>query len=162
MGRNEILEQFWDSKELNEAFRKMHPKELQEDLKSEVFLILAELPEQKLIELYEKKYLRFYTVRIMLNILNNPKSSFFKNHRNFVELSAKEIIEIEQNDITEKVNQSMEELYWYDAEVLRRYAEEHRKNARSLSRSTGIPYQSIIRTLKETKEQLKSKIRKHD
>ena len=37
MVKNEILAKYWDLKEVNDAFAKMHPEELQYDLKAEVF-----------------------------------------------------------------------------------------------------------------------------
>lgn len=162
MGRNEILIEFWQSKEVNAAFKKMHPVELQEDLKSEVFLILAELPEIKLIDLYDKKQLRFYVVRIMLNLVQNNKTPFYKKYRNFVEYSAKEVIEIVQEDITNKIVESFDELHWYKKELMRLYVHEFNHNAKELSRSTKIPYMSIIRTLNIIKQELKTKIRSND
>jgi len=49
MVKNKILAEFWDLKEVNEAFGKMQPEELRYDLKAEVFLVLCEMDEQKLI-----------------------------------------------------------------------------------------------------------------
>ena len=49
MVKNEILTEYWDLKEVNDAFSKMQPEELQYDLKAEVFLVLCEMDEQKLI-----------------------------------------------------------------------------------------------------------------
>lgn len=162
MGRNEILIEFWNSEEVNKAFSKMHPIELQDDLKSEVFLILSELPEEKLIGLYERKELRFYIVRIMLNLVQNGNNQFFKLYRNFVEYIPKEIDEAIEFDVSNIVKISVENLHWYKKELLRLYTEEFNCNAKALSRDTGIPYMSIIRTLNITKSELKSKIRNHD
>jgi hypothetical protein len=162
LGRNEILVEFWQSEEVNKAFSKMHPIELQDDLKSEVFLILAELPEHKIIDLYNKKQLRFYVVRIMLNLVQNSNNQFFKRYRNFVEYTAQEVAESYQEDISQKVRLSVDDLHWYKKELLRLYTEEFKCNAKALSRDTGIPYMSIVRTLNITKSELKSKIRNDD
>jgi hypothetical protein len=162
MGRNEILIEFWNSEEVNKAFSKMHPIELQDDLKSEVFLILSELPEEKLIGLYDRKELRFYIVRIMLNLVQNANNQFFKQYRNFVEYTPKEIEEAVEFDVSTIVQISVDNLHWYKKELLRLYTEEFNCNAKALSRDTGIPYMSIIRTLNITKSELKSKIRNHD
>jgi hypothetical protein len=162
LGRNEILIEFWQSEEVNKAFSKMHPIELQDDLKSEVFLILAELPEQKLIDLYNKKQLRFYVVRIMLNLVQNSNNQFYKRYRNFVEYTSQEVAESYQEDISQKVRLSVDDLHWYKKELLRLYTEEFKCNAKALSRDTGIPYMSIVRTLNITKSELKSKIRNDD
>ena len=160
MGRNEILIEFWELTEVNNAISKMKPVELQEDLKSEVFLILCELPEEKLIALYDRKELKFYMVRIMLNLVQNKNNSFYKKYRNFSELNSQEEIVIQDDspDISKIVNKYFENLYWYQKEILRLYTYEFNKNAKKLSISTGIPYMSIIRTLNKTKQELKSKI----
>ena len=162
MGRNEILIEFWQSEEVNKAFSKMHPIELQDDLKSEVFLILAELPNDKLIGLYNRKELRFYIVRIMLNLVQNANNQFFKQYRNFTELIIEEKEDEQDIDLTIKVQSSVQDLHWYKKELLRLYTEEFDCNAKALSRDTGIPYMSIIRTLNITKSELKSKIRNND
>lgn len=158
--RDEILTELWNSEEVNQAISKMHPVELQEDLKSEVFLILAEMDEQKLIELYDKKQLRFYMVRIMLNLVQSTDKKFFRKYRDFVEWQPIEKIDEEQVDVSENVMQHIEGLYWYQKEILRLYAFEFKCNAKELSRQTGIPYMSIIRTLNQTKNELKKLIRK--
>ena len=160
MGRNEILIEFWELNEVNNAISKMKPIELQEDLKSEVFLILCELPEEKLVALYDRKELKFYMVRIMLNLVQNKNNQFYKKYRNFTELNSyEEATQVnEEPDLNKIVNKYFEGLYWYQKEILRLYTYEFNKNAKKLSLSTGIPYMSIIRTLNKTKQELKSKI----
>lgn len=158
--RFKILEEFYNSVEVNDAISKMHPVELQEDLKGELFLILAELPEEKLIGLYQAKQLRFYVVRVMLNLVRSTDKKFYAKYRNFVEYEEKEIADETQPDPTEFISKYFEGLYWYEKELLRLYTFEFNRNARQLSRATGIPYMSIIRTLNKTKQDLKSKIRK--
>ena len=157
--RSDILVEFWQSHEVNEAISKMHPIELQDELKSELFLILAEIPEEKLIDLYNKKQLRFYVVRIMLNLVRSTDHKFYKKFRNFVEYQPIEKTEVEQMDVTSFVREHYEGLYWYEKEIFRLYTFEFDCNAKKLSIATGIPYISVIRTLNKTKKELKSKIR---
>jgi hypothetical protein len=159
MGRNEILIEFWNSDEVNNAFSRMHPIELQDDLKAEVFLILCEMPETKLIDLYDKKQLRFYLVRIMLNLVQSTDKKFYQKYRNFTELVGYEKKDEEYNEDVINVNAHIEDLYWYKQEILRLYTFEFNKNARELSKNTGIHYMSIIRTLNQIKQELKKKIR---
>ena len=128
--RNDILVEFWESKEVNEAISKMHPVELQEDLKSELFLILAEIPEEKLADLYNKQQLRFYVVRIMLNLVRSTDHKFYKKFRNFVEYKPIEVIEVEQVDVTSFVKEHYEGLYWYEKEILKLYTFEFGCNAK--------------------------------
>lgn len=163
--RNEILIEFWESKEVNDAISKMHPAELRDDLKSEVFLILSEIDEIKLIDLYDRKILKFYVVRIMLNLVQSTDKKFYKKYRDFVEYNYDKD-EVQDDSYTtdeiviiENVNSAIENLYWYDKELLRLYTFVFNKNARELSRQTGIPYMSIIRTLNQIKKHLKQKIK---
>jgi len=158
--RNNILIELWDSAEVNAAISKMHPKELQEDLKSEVFLILAELDEKKLIDLYEKKQIKFYMVRIMLNLVQSTDKKFYGKYRNFVEYVEVEKEDVKEDDISDNITKAFESLYWYQREILRLYTYQFDKNAKELSRQTGIPYMSIIRTLNQIKKELKKELRK--
>lgn len=147
------------SKDVDDAIKKMHPVEMQEDLKSELFLVIAELDEVKLIELYRKNQLKFYMVRVMINMVRSSKSKFYKNYRNYQEYVPIEIQENEQSDVTQIMLEHIEGLYWYNKTILHLYTFEFNKNAKELSRHTGIPYQSIIRSLNDTKRELKKKIR---
>lgn len=137
----------------------MHPIELQNELKSELFLILCELNEDKLIDLYKKNELKFYAVKIMLNLVRSTDKKFYKKFRNFTEY-----VEIEKPDVKDEhiegVMDCFESLYWYQKEIMRLYTFEFNCNAKELSRATGIPYMSLIRTLNQTKKELKKLIRK--
>jgi hypothetical protein len=137
----------------------MHPVELQEELKSELFLRIAEIPEEKLIDLYEKKQLRFYIVRIMLNLIRSTDHKFYKKFRNFVEYVPIEVVEQEQVDVTNIVKEHYESLYWYEKEIFRLYTFEFNCNAKKLSLALGIPYISVVRTINKIKQDLKTKIR---
>lgn len=162
MLRNEIITEFWQSKSVNEAFEKMQPVELQADLKAEVFLILCEMEEEKLIGLYERNELKYYMVRIMLNMIKSDRSSFFKNYRNYVELLENdvEVIEADPSETYEKIELHLQNLHWYNRELFKLYALDFKKNAKELSRKTGIPYMSIVRSINKTKAEIKKNIKK--
>lgn len=157
MDKNGIITELWQSQDLNDALKKMKPVEIQEDLKSELFLIICEIEESKLIDLYDKKQLKFYIVRIMLNLVQSSKNKFFKNYRNFEEYNETEKPDEKEQPI--EVMEFIEGLYWYQKEILKLYTFDFNKNAKELSRQTGIPYMSLIRTLNQTKKELKKKIR---
>ena len=166
MVKNEILTEYWNLKEVNDAFSKMQPEELQYDLKAEVFLVLCEMNDEKLIGMYERNELKFYIVRTMLNMIKSDRSSFFKNYRNHIEMDnntiSKEMYKLhtEANDIVDELEKNLDNLHWYNKEILKLYALEFKKNAKELSRKTGIPYMSIVRTLHKTKTEMKKNIRK--
>lgn len=157
MDRNGIIAELWDSKDLNDTLKKMKPVEIQEDLKSELFLIICEIEENKLLQLYNRKELKFYIVRIMLNIVRSSKNNFYKNYRNFDQYNNEEKPDEQYEPV--EIMKYFENLYWYQKEILRLYTFEFNKNASMLSRATGIPYMSIIRTINQIKKDLKKKIR---
>lgn len=164
MVKNEILAQYWDLKEVNDAFAKMQPEELQYDLKAEVFLVLCEMNEDKLKGMFERNELKFYIVRTMLNMIKSDRSTFYKNYRNHIEFvdidKDFEIINYDKMDLVDKLEKNLEGLHWYNKEILKLYAIDFKKNAKELSRKTGIPYMSLVRTINKTKKQMKTNIRK--
>ena len=102
----------------------------------------------------------------MLNMIKSDRSSFYKNYRNHIEMDnntiSKEMnrLHIETTDIVDKLEKNLENLHWYNKELLKLYALDFKKNAKELSRKTGIPYMSIVRTLHKTKTEMKKNIRK--
>jgi DNA-directed RNA polymerase specialized sigma subunit len=160
MDKNKIIEQYWLNDEVNQAFAKMQPEELQYDLKVEVFMVLLEMEDTKLFGLYERGEIRFYIVRTMLNMIKSGRSGFWKKYRNYTEYNGREIVEVENISVIDLMEQGIENLHWYQKEILNLYTFNFNKNAKELSRQTGIPYMSIIRTLKQTKTELKKHIRK--
>jgi hypothetical protein len=160
MDKNKIIEQYWLNEEVNQAFAKMQPEELQYDLKVEVFMVLLEMEDTKLFGLYKRGEIRFYIVRTMLNMIKSDRSQFWKKYRNYSEYNGKDILVVENECVIDIMEQGIEKLHWYQKEILRLYTFDFNKNAKELSRQTGIPYMSIIRTLKQTKTELKKHIRK--
>jgi len=96
----------------------------------------------------------------MLNMIKSDRSQFWKKYRNYTEYEHNEKAEVEQNSVIDIMENGIEKLHWYQKEILNLYTFEFNKNAKELSRKTGIPYMSIIRTLKQTKNELKKHIRK--
>jgi hypothetical protein len=160
MDKNKIIEEYWLNEEVNQAFAKMQPEELQYDLKVEVFMVLLEMEKEKLFGLYERNEIRFYIVRTMLNMIKSDRSQFWKKYRNYTEYEDNDNADVEQNSVIDIMEKGIENLHWYQKQILNLYTFEFNKNAKELSRKTGIPYMSIIRTLKQTKNELKKHIRK--
>lgn len=161
--KNEIITQFYNDKDIAQAIGKMNPVELQEDLRSEMFLVLCEMDEARLVTMYENGYLKFFLVRTMLNMIKSDRSSFHaKFRRNFNELTNT----IDKPDHTNednielglKLDKALVPLHWYEKKVLEEYAD-NGQNILALSRDTEIPYRSLTKTIKKVKTFLKYKIR---
>lgn len=151
----------YNSPDINEAIGKMQPYELQDDLRQEVFLVLCEMNEEKLFEMYEQGYLKYFIVRTILNMAKSDRSNFYKKFRQlYQEIPLSYEVKKEEYDETlvEKLEEGMQVLHWYEAELLKLYAE-NGKNLLAISRDTKIPYRSLLKTIRKAKVLLKYKIR---
>ena len=158
MNRNSIIIQLWDSTELKDAISKMQPEELQDDLRSELFKVLCEMEEEKLIDMHKRNVLKFYLVRTMINMIQSKTSQFYKLYRK--PLHPEVEIHDRDEDLLNKVQDELSNLHWFSSKLLELYAINHNCNAKELSRVTGIPYMTIHRVLKLTKRELKKQLRK--
>lgn len=52
-----------------------------DDLVQEIYLILLEYDEDKLIKMYERKQLKFFIVRIIMNQYFSKNSPFYKKYK---------------------------------------------------------------------------------
>jgi hypothetical protein len=158
MTRNQIIAELFTSKDFNACIKKMKPESLQDELKAEVALILCEKPDGVIIELWELGKLRFYTVRIILNLIQSSSSPFYKKFRtSTVELS--EIAEpmiIEYDGRKDHAINEIENLYWYDKEILKLYIQYG--TYRKVEEITGIPFESIYKTVQKASLQIRKKV----
>lgn len=163
MNREQIITEFYNSKDINQAISKMQPAYLQDELKQEVFLVLCEMPEERLFQMYNDEYLKYFIVRTILNMAKSDRSTFYKKFREQLD-EIPESFEMKKDDYDESLNEKLDNavkiLHWYERELLRLYSEE--KNLLKISRDTNIPYRSILETIKKVKVFLKYKIRNHE
>ena len=151
----------YNSPDINEAIGKMQPYELQDDLRQEVFLVLCEMNEEKLFEMFEQGYLKYFIVRTILNMAKSDRSGFYKKFRQlYQEIPLSYELKKEEYDesLVNKLEEGMQVLHWYEAELLKLYAE-NGKNLLAISRDTKIPYRSLLKTIRKAKVLLKYKIR---
>ena len=158
MNRNSIIIQLWDSAELKDAIGKMKPEELQNDLRSELFKVLCEMDEDKLIDMHKRNVLKFYLVRTMINMMQSNTSKFYRTYRKPLNIELP--LYDRDEELLLKIENEISKLHWFSADLLKLYAINHNCNAKELSRATGIPYMTIHRVLKQTKRELKRKLRK--
>jgi hypothetical protein len=165
VGKNEIVAELYGSKEFNDCIGKMEPEHLRDDLKAEVTLILLETEERKLMEIYAAGALKFYTVRIILNLIQSKTSLFYKRYRQQVTEITDRFMAEEQQDIEERMtredmeDEAMKEidnLYWYNAGIVKLYLKHG--NYRAIEEDTGIPYSSAYKTIKKSFQEIKQKV----
>ncbi len=166
--RNEILIELWKDTDIRDCLSKQ-PDYLQDEILSEAFLSMAEKTEKQLNQLRDDGYIKFYMIKIILNMANNKNGKFFRQFRNYVEFIGEheqgldypnENLESgEDTVIKKKVEAGLAELHWYKGGLIELYVGDYNRNARKLSRDTGIPYSSLVRTLNATKQELKKLIK---
>jgi ribosomal protein S2 len=93
-----------------------------------------------------------------INVLLDKNKIDLQNALNKLK-KGKEQLERTKREI-DKLEKNLEGLHWYNKEILKLYAIDFKKNAKELSRKTGIPYMSLVRTINKTKKQMKTNIRK--
>lgn len=162
----------------------MEPAHLREDLKSEVALILCELDEARLLDIYKTGGLTYYAVRIILNLIQSNTSPFYKKFRqvfsqvseatheedekvnsevkNYVSLLTHDEdfdIRLSREQLEQTIMGYVEELYWYDKEILKLYLE--LGSYREIEKQTGIKWTSCYDTVTIAIGILKSKLRQN-
>ena len=166
MNKETIITQMYLDKDINQAISKMQPTELQDDLRQEIFLVLCEMNDERLCGMWTSGYLKYFTVRTMLNMAKSDRSTFFNQFRkSFTEYcdnyeKADESTGID-DEMDSKVKKSMGELHWYEKNVFELYADNGR-NILKLSRDTKIPYRSLFKTVTKVKKKLSKAVRKED
>lgn len=157
MKKNDIITQLYLSEDINSAISKMQPYWLQEELRQEVFLVLCEMDEDRLVQMFNDGYLKYFIVRTILNMAKSDRSNFSRTFRKVYEKVQDKPTEEYDESINKKLNKSMEILHWYEREVFRLFSESG--NLTQVSRDTNIPYRSLLKTVKKVKTLLKYKIR---
>ena len=79
--KSNIIEELYNSKNFNECINKMDPDYLRGDLKAEVILVVCEMSDERLYQMYESKSLTFFVVRIILNMIKSKTSGFYRKYR---------------------------------------------------------------------------------
>jgi hypothetical protein len=167
VGKNEIVEQLFTSKEFNDCINKMEPDHLRDDLRAEVALILLETDEAKLIGIHESSPngLRFYTVRIIMNLIQSKTSLFYKLYRQqVVEITDRFIAGEEQaleeraarEDKEDMALKEIDNLYWYNKGIVKLYMQHG--NYRAIEKDTMIPYSSAYKTVQKSIQEIKQKV----
>lgn len=164
MNRQGIITELYNSADINNAIGKMQPFELQDDLRQEVFMVLCEMEEARLFQMYSEGYLKYFIVRTILNMAKSDRSNFHKKFRQvYSEIPVSyEVTKEEYNeDVILRLEKGMEVLHWYERELLSLYAN-NGKNLLAISRETKIPYRSLLKTIRKARMLLKYKIRNND
>lgn len=142
----------------------MEPEHLRDDLRAEVALILLETDERRLLDIHANGALKFYTVRIIINLIQSKTSLFYKRYRQQVtELTDRFTSEDQDFDdraarekIEERAIEEIDNLYWYNRGIVKLYMQHG--NYRAIEKDTGIPYSSAYKTIQKSLQEIKEKV----
>jgi len=143
-----------------------------QDLTQEVYLIMLEYDQSKLLQIVSNGHLLFWVTRVMMNQYQSSKaSSFKKKHKplpideNAIisTLRAENINEVIEEDLEyyrklDLINRSMEDLHFYDKTLFKVYYESDH-TIRSLAQATGISTTSIFLTIKKVRNYIKDEVK---
>jgi len=79
--KNQIIEKLFRDKFIQNIIKKYTTKltnEDEEDVVQEIFLVLLEMPEEEIVQLFNNNQLNFYIVKIIKNQLLSTTSKVFK------------------------------------------------------------------------------------
>ena len=159
MSKNAIIEEVYKCQWFNDMLDKMNPENLRDDLKQETILVLLQMQDERIEQLHQDGYLKFYTIRTILNMIKSTTSKFFFMYRNYQEFER----EVDQADdvYTESIELELCHVFdntrndLYERDMLEQYTHTFDCNALKMSRDTGIPYKTVIRTLNNAKTKIK-------
>jgi hypothetical protein len=139
-------------------------KDLWEDLRQEVALIVLEYDQDKLTELVGKgkQVYKFWIVRICCNQTNTKFGKFGRMYKSIIPVEDVMKFVAEEEEVTDNqhivdgILANMQKLYWYDKEILKLYIE--LGSVRKVSAYLGIPHTSIFMTIKNIRKCIKQSL----
>tara|TARA_R110002049_G_scaffold281903_1_gene461581 strand:- start:313 stop:819 length:507 start_codon:yes stop_codon:yes gene_type:complete len=140
-----------------------------DDLLSFVIEELYKCDQDRITEIIEKKQLTFYIARVMLNQYHSKTSRYYYKYNKYYEYHICSTIENitadnttytikDKEEIEERlewVEEKLQDLYWFDAELFRiYYRDSHSLN--SLAKATKISRATIYKAINNVKNYLKN------
>jgi hypothetical protein len=167
-----LLDQIAKDEKIKDACKKIDYRN-HKDLYQELFIILCELPAEKLEQMYSNGYLQYWVVRTLLN-MTSPRGNFYRKYYiiNDESEADKRLEEIEEDKSElfelEKKRREVEALLqkyeekgrdgfgWYKVTLLKLYSEVG--SYRKMGELTGISYRTICEDINEFIKELRTNL----
>lgn len=166
--KKELLTCLYNSKKLNDSIRNLAKKnhvgkELMEELKSELFLILCEKQEQDLIEIYTNGYFDYFVIKILTNLIKGVRNKFHRtvrleiqNRSNSEGFDPEDKEDANCYDAHEVAKLFENSLNWFQKEVVSLYIEHG--SLLKAAEITGTSRQYVDMIMKSAKIEIKKRI----
>ena len=160
--KNQILETLWASPALADAISKVQPEHIREELRSEMFAALCELPDERLQSMSDEGYLLFYTLRMMLTMSRSKRSTFYKKFRRQDEPWDETIAQEPDEpymDLWPFYKNAYKDLPFVEREILKIYSEVG--SMQEVSNVTFIPFRTVKEIIAKAKSRMEHAVQKH-
>lgn len=130
-------------------------KDRADDLFQDAWIKILKIPENKLVDIYQKGYLLFYIYKIIQNL---QRVWFAKNKASLNQVDINGVHNIEAADDIfggielKKVRELLSEMNWYEQKLFEIYMEEG--SFRKVEKKTKINYQSVHDTVMLVRKKL--------
>ena len=157
-----ILSELYTSPELDHMLAKFNAGGGQQDLKSELFVVLCEKPEQAIIDLWSKKQLMFFCTGVVKRMLFQKNNRFHRTYRTDV-FEYNDAIFEEPNDDSRKERESQlqamekaieKDLHWVEKAMVKLHQE--LGSMERISKETKISMKQVARIYSKGKEKIKT------
>lgn len=180
---NKIISDYYTQKDIITFFKNI-AGEWWEELRQDVFLTICEYDKEKIIDMHQRKCLKFFIVRIGLNQFRSKNSKFyyqnFKNQRlsdNIIDdeliensdkiLYSNMLYELQDDNAYNKieakiqaVEKSIDDLRFFECEVLKLYLQ--LGTYKNVSIKTGIPIRTIANGVKNAINNVKLNLKDYE
>tara|TARA_R110000772_G_scaffold138736_3_gene247836 strand:- start:1810 stop:2397 length:588 start_codon:yes stop_codon:yes gene_type:complete len=98
VSRDNIITELYESKFIDDVINTITSRhQLTADLKGELFLILCEMPESKIVKAHDNKWINYMCINILKKMYHSSTSPFHKKYRK--NQSQNEIGEVKQEEV---------------------------------------------------------------
>jgi hypothetical protein len=170
--KKEIMDYVYNSKTINNIFSSIIQNKDKRDLmKSDVYIMLCELDEKKLLIMYENGKIDGFIAKIILNQWNSNTSDYYKNWKNggfrksltkdSSEFNTEPIEYVEQLSYSRymnDVNTIIESTHWYHKTLFNLYfVDKH--SYKEIEELTGINFRSVFNSVNKTLEHIRIELK---
>ena len=161
-----IIETYTDTR-VNDFLSKLHPKDLQDDMKQELAVILLEYECDRIIEMSNNDKLSAFAIKILWNLVTQTKNDFFIKYRKIssVEIDdsdfdmaddyVAELSELADKEFERKKYMSVNDLHEYY--IFKKFTEVRKQS--EVARYFDIPKMHVNSVVNKVKSELKNKLK---
>ena len=139
--------------------------EFSDDLYQSTWVLILEIPEKKLIQIYNKGYLIFYIFRIIKStqcqsqrketkklIVGDNEVRTMRCRPSKDSIQSSDFNKVNARIQLQKISDTLDKIHWYDKKIFELYLEEG--SYRKVEKKTGIGYNSVQDTVLKVRKLL--------